>query len=87
MMAALVSCKSSDSIHFDIPKGNASQTLLIYAEQSKTEIMFDLKKPIITKAAKGKMDKLEALEMMIKGTPLIYEIDVESGAIGVMESM
>ncbi len=80
-----LSCYDSNLIHFNIPQGSAEQTLLIFSEQSKTEIIFDLKSDVITHSIHGKMHRLDALEAMIKDTSLIYEVHQESGAIGIME--
>ncbi|MGH7956919.1 MAG: STN domain-containing protein, partial [Opitutaceae bacterium] len=68
---------------FDLPAGNAAETLKRFAEQAKREIMFPAE-PVAgvkTNAVKGAFTPRHALDRMLANTALIVVEDARTGAL------
>ena len=83
----LVSCSSHETIFYDIPEGNAVQTLGEFASQSSNEIIFNSEEMsmITTNRIYGEYTIDDALKRLLSGTSLVYTKD-KSGAIAVWDS-
>lgn len=70
---------------FDVPAGEAGQTLKQFAQQAKREIMFPAEPvgAIRTNAIKGDFTALEAIHRMLAGTELGVVVDEKSGAFAI----
>jgi iron complex outermembrane receptor protein len=70
-------------LHFEIPTGDAAETLLLFAQQARREVMFpaDPVAKIQTNSVSGIYTPREALELMLAATPLIVVEDAKSGAM------
>lgn len=70
---------------FDIPAGNAAQTLKQFALQAAREIVFSLPDvaAVQTNTVRGELSPALALERMIEGTGLISKTDAQTGAFAV----
>jgi outer membrane receptor protein involved in Fe transport len=70
---------------FDIPPGNAEQTLKLYSSQSAREVIFATSTTgkIQTNRVKGDFTPSEALEQLLKNTGLIFKRDEASGILSV----
>jgi len=70
---------------FDVPAGDATQTLARFAEQADREIVFSPTTVggVQTKAVRGDFSPREALDLLVTRTPLIVSHDVTTGALAV----
>lgn len=68
---------------FDVPAGDASQTLRTFSEQSGVQIIFPVEqvRGVRTKAVKGRLTVAEALDRMLAGTMLSADEDKPTGAL------
>lgn len=84
-LVALTACRNSVKCSVDIPEGLAVQTLKEFAKQANVEIVF--KAPslgeIKTNAVSGLMSPESALNAMLSGTSLVFDIDSVTGAYAV----
>ena len=87
-IVTLVACGIQEKRSLDIPEGFASQTLKEFAKQANVEIVFDAPSvvDIRTNAVAGRMTPGDALDLMLAGTPLVFERDSETGAYAVTVS-
>jgi hypothetical protein len=69
-----------------IPAGPAAQTLKEFARQAQVQIVFDARsvEGVVTNAVDGRMEPAEALERMVRGTPLYLELDHNTGAFAII---
>jgi len=81
----LMSCSYQAKYTLEIPEGLAAQTLKEFAKQANVEIVF--KAPSLgevrTNAVSGLMTAEAALSVMLSGTPLVFDVDSETGAYAV----
>lgn len=84
-LLALTACSYPDERSLNIPEGMASHTLKEFAKQANVEIVFNTPSvaEVRTNSVVGKMTPRAALELMLSGTPLIFERDPETGAYAV----
>ena len=84
-LLALTACSYPDERSLDIPEGFASHTLKEFAKQANVEIVFNPPSvsEVRTNPVVGKMTPRAALELMLSGTPLVFERDPETGAYAV----
>lgn len=75
----------NDKIAFDVPAGNAAQTLKQFAQQAKREIVFPSVGDIRTNAVQGTLSVREGLDRLLDGTPLTVVEDQKTGAFAVRE--
>lgn len=70
---------------FDLPAGEAAQTLKQFAAQSGREIVFAVNAvaKVQTRAVQGDMTPQEALRQMVAGTGLVVTQDARTGAFAV----
>lgn len=68
---------------FDIPAGNAPETLREFYLQSRVRVLYlaDSVKGIQTQAVSGELEASEALSRMLEGTGLSYEFENEFSAV------
>lgn len=69
-----------------IPAGAAAQTLKEFARQAQIQIIFDARsvEGVVTNAIDGRMEPAEALERMVRGTPLYVRHDDTTGAFAII---
>lgn len=81
----VLGCHKEDKIHFSIESGNAVKTLKVFAIQAGVEILIDENEleGIQTRPIEGTMTKIDALELMIFETGIVYNQDQETDAIAV----
>lgn len=81
----VVSCSYPAKFSLDIPEGPAVQTLKEFAKQADVEIVFRAPSvgEIRTNAVSGHMTPESALNAMLSGTSLVFDIDSETGAYAV----
>ncbi len=81
----LVSCSSRVVVFFDIPEGEAEQTLVEFASQSSIEIIYDVEDVTNVRTSRiyGRYTCEDALEHMLSNTLLRITVDEKSGAIAV----
>ncbi len=84
-LLVLTACTYPDEHSLNIPEGLASHTLKEFAKQANVEIVFNTPSvsDVRTNAVAGKMEPRVALELMLSGTPLVFERDPETGAYAV----
>jgi iron complex outermembrane recepter protein len=69
---------------FDVPPGEAAQTLKRYASQAGREIVFaESVGSVPTNAVKGELTPREALDVLLADTGLVGTIDAKTGAIAI----
>lgn len=70
---------------FDVPAGDATQTLARFAEQADREIVFSptAVRGVQTNAVNGDFSPREALDLLVMRTPLIVSHDATTGALAV----
>ena len=68
-------------IAFDLPSGQASQTLKQFAQQTGREIIFPTLGSFQTNVVKGEFTVREALDQMLAGTGLVALESKEGGGI------
>ena len=70
---------------FDLPAGDAAQTLKQFAQQARREIVFSpaAVAGVTTKAVKGELPPSQALQDMLADTGLVATEDAKSGAFAV----
>ena len=73
----------NDKIAFDVPAGNAVQTIKQFAQQAKREIVFPSVGDIRTNAVQGTLSVREGLDRLLDGTPLTAVEDRKTGAFAV----
>ncbi|MGH7947300.1 MAG: carboxypeptidase regulatory-like domain-containing protein, partial [Opitutaceae bacterium] len=82
-----VSVYSADDArrNFDIPQGNATETLRQFAQQSGREIIFsaDMVQGVTTKAVRGQHRVSDALRRMLEGTNLTALQDERTQAVAI----
>ncbi|MES2692249.1 MAG: Plug domain-containing protein, partial [Verrucomicrobiota bacterium] len=87
LIAALASGRAADEGKktFDVPAGNASETLKRFASQAGREIVFsvDAVGDVKTHAVKGVLTSREALDAMLMETGLVARQDEKTGALAV----
>ena len=71
---------------FDVPAGEAGETLKRFAHQANREILFQAEpmKGIMTNAVKGKFTVREALVRLLATTPLRATEDEKTGALAIV---
>ena len=72
-------------LSFDVPEGEASATLKVFAQQAHRQIMFasDAVKAVRTPEVRGRFTAEEALGRLLSGTDLSAAEDSQTGAIAV----
>lgn len=83
---ALSAAAADDSRRaFDIPAGNAAQTLKQFAVQADRQIVFstEVVGTVQTRAVRGQLGPREALEQMLAETGLVASLDQKTGAFAV----
>ena len=85
LVAVLGACSGLDKCYVDIPEGYAPRTLKEFAKQAKVEIVFNAPNvaSVMTNSVEGRMTPQAALDIMLSGTNLSFEIDSETGAYAV----
>lgn len=86
LASVLAAQGSSDAPQaFDLPSGDASPMLKRFADQSKKEILFDVRNVsgIKTRAVRGTLTPEQALEQMLADTGLVARKDTKTGAFAV----
>lgn len=85
MVMSFGGCNEKQLVKVDIPEGLAADTLMIFAEQTSVEILFDLDsvQGVNTNLVQGVYYSGEALELMLIDTPLRVDYEVETGAYAV----
>ena len=70
---------------FDVPAGDATQTLARFAEQADREIVFSpaTVRGVQTNAVRGDFSPREALDLLLARTPLVVSHDASTGALAV----
>lgn len=73
---------------FDVPAGDATQTLARFAEQADREIVFSpaTVRGVQTNAVRGDLSPREALDLLVARTPLIVSHDATTGALAVKKA-
>jgi len=88
LAALLVSAAwgAEESRHFNIPEGNAKETLRKAAKQAEAPILFSAKivKGVRTPSIKGRLSLREALDRMLEDTPLAAVQDRKTEAYAVI---
>lgn len=81
----LAGCGGVGTADFSIPAGNAEQTLKDFANQAGVEIVYqaEIVAGVRTQEVKGRMEKGEALKIMLAGTPLRVTREEASGAFAI----
>jgi iron complex outermembrane recepter protein len=76
----------SSWIHYDIPAGDAAETLLLFTEQSGQQIVYfvDQVRGLRTQRVSGRYPPVEALRRMLDGTDLVIRQDAGSSAVTVV---
>lgn len=84
-LAPALCAQDAPRVHFDLPAGDAAQTLKSAAQQGGVEIMFPAEtvRGVTTKAVVGDYTPREALDRMLDGTALYVVQDERSGALSV----
>ncbi len=74
---------------FRVPQGDATRTLKQFARQAQRSIVFDTHQVegVETNAVAGKLKPVEALRLLLEGTPLRFDQDLQTGAIAVGRSV
>jgi outer membrane receptor protein involved in Fe transport len=72
-------------LSFNVPVGEAAQTLKQFAAQAKSEIVFAPEKVggVQTHAVQGELTAREAIDRMLAGTGLVVTQDAKTGALAV----
>ncbi len=85
LSATSLSAATETKIKFDLPAGEAAQTLKSFAQQAQREIIFSTKSVagIKTNAVQGELTVREALATMLAGTSLTVFQDEKTGSIAV----
>ena len=85
LAATLGGCSGLEKRYVDIPEGYAAQTLKEFAKQARVEIVFNAPSVagVVTNPVEGSMTPQAALDTMLSGTDLYFEIDTETGAYAV----
>ena len=85
-ISLFVACSALDERYLNIGEGLAPLTLKEFARQAKVEIVFNAPsvKGVVTNAVEGRMIPPDALDIMLSGTGLSFEVDGETGAYAVM---
>ncbi|MGC4072857.1 MAG: TonB-dependent receptor [Nibricoccus sp.] len=80
-----MSAAADTKIKFDVPAGEAAQTLKAFAQQAQREIIFSTKSVtgVKTNAVKGELAVREALNAMLAGTNLAVFEDEKTGSIAI----
>lgn len=85
LACGVASCHRPEKRSFNISAGLAAQTLKEFARQADAEIVY--KSPgvgaVRTQAVTGTMPPVNALEVMLAGTTLVFERELETGAYAV----
>ncbi len=70
---------------FDVPAGDATQTLARFAEQANREIVFSpaTVRGVQTNAVRGDFSASDALDLLVARTPLVVTRDATTGALAV----
>lgn len=82
--AAIFTAAAADGrVAFDVPAGEAGQTLKRFAQQAKREILFPVQPVgnVTTNPVRGEFSVREALDRLLAGTELSAFEDVKTGAI------
>lgn len=89
-LAALVGCSDrapglGEVLYFDIPKGEAKDTLVLVANEAHVEIMFSLSDVdgVLTPAIKGRYQLEEVFEKMLVDTGIEFVVSGSSGTFSV----
>lgn len=74
---------------FDVPAGDATQTLARFAEQAEREIVFSptTVRGVQTNPVRGDFSPREALDLLVARTPLVVTRDVTTGALADRKSV
>lgn len=88
-LATLAPAADASRIAFDLPAGDAAQTLRQFAQQAKREILFPVQ-PVAgvkTNPVAGELTVNDALDQLLAGTELSAIVDAKSGAIVVRREL
>jgi outer membrane receptor protein involved in Fe transport len=85
LLPAMLAAADAPARRFDLPAGDAGQTLKQFAAQAGAQILYSAKDVggIATKALQGEFPPLVAIERMLAGTPLKAREDPATRAIAV----
>lgn len=72
-------------VKFNVPAGEAGQTLKLFAQQAGREIMFAAKpvENVRTNAVRGTLTPTEAIDLLLNDTGLVATVDAKTGAFAV----
>jgi len=76
---------AADQRHFDIPAGEAEETLSLFSQQAGVELVFSVDKVagVATRGIRGEFTPVAALGHMLESTPLTVVQDPGTGALAV----
>jgi len=79
---------NGETVAFDLPKGDADETLKAFARQAEVSLVYDPKaaQGVRTNEVVGALMPREALDRMLAGTPLKFREDAQTGAYAVTRS-
>lgn len=80
--------KKAERRYFNVPKGEATQSLKLAAKQAKVEFLLsaDMLKGIETKKVRGRYTPIEAFSRMLLGTDLSVVRHEKSGAYSIRKN-
>jgi iron complex outermembrane receptor protein len=83
--ATALSAADNTRIKFDLPAGEAAQTLKTFAQQAQREIIFSTKsvEGIKTNPVQGELTVREALAALLAGTKLTVFEDEKTGSLAI----
>jgi iron complex outermembrane receptor protein len=86
--ATLSAAAAETKITFDVPAGEAAQTLKAFAQQAQREIIFSTKSVsgVKTNAVKGELTVREGLSALLAGTKLSVFEDEKTGSLAVEQT-
>lgn len=87
-LSAKASAKEGAKINFNLPAGEAGQTLKQFAQQAKREILFPIQRVdrVQTNAVQGELTVREGLDRLLAGTELRAIEDAKTGALVVQRA-
>jgi iron complex outermembrane recepter protein len=83
LLLAAVGLAVETSVKFDVPAGDAEQTLRLFSTQSGVQVIFPTQavRGVGTPAVRGDLPTARALELLLAGTPLVAVRDEQTGTI------
>lgn len=84
-LVPLVAAETSAPRKFDVPAGSAERTLRQFSAQAGVELIYstDAVKGVATRAVRGELSAVNALEQMLADTPLRLVKDAKPGAFAI----